>query len=107
MDTVIVIIGIPPGFGVPVVAARLRDHRPLVLGVAAHGTALGQGPVSGHLLNATGPPTFGVLHNVTGGWEASLWLVGPELACGLLTARPGLVRPGETALDHQEDQCCR
>jgi CP family cyanate transporter-like MFS transporter len=35
MNSVIVIIGIPLGFAVPVLAARLRDQRPLVLGVAA------------------------------------------------------------------------
>ncbi|UQI45747.1 MFS transporter [Streptomyces sp. HU2014] len=35
MNSVIIIIGIPLGFLVPVVAARLRDQRPLVLGVVA------------------------------------------------------------------------
>ncbi|MFD7506184.1 CynX/NimT family MFS transporter [Streptomyces sp. NPDC059850] len=33
MNAVVIIIGIPLGFLVPVVAARLRDQRPLVLGV--------------------------------------------------------------------------
>ncbi|NIH83189.1 CynX/NimT family MFS transporter [Amycolatopsis granulosa] len=33
MNSVIIIIGIPLGFVVPVLAARLRDQRPLVLGV--------------------------------------------------------------------------
>ncbi|MGW3647253.1 CynX/NimT family MFS transporter [Streptomyces sp. NPDC000878] len=35
MNSVIIIIGIPLGFVVPVVAAQLRDQRPLVLGVVA------------------------------------------------------------------------
>ncbi|WP_416520525.1 CynX/NimT family MFS transporter [Streptomyces achromogenes] len=35
MNSVIIVIGIPLGFVVPVVAARMRDQRPLVLGVVA------------------------------------------------------------------------
>jgi CP family cyanate transporter-like MFS transporter len=35
MNSVVIIIGIPLGFAVPVVAARLRDQRPLVLGAVA------------------------------------------------------------------------
>ncbi|MGW2331738.1 CynX/NimT family MFS transporter [Streptomyces sp. NPDC001700] len=35
MNAVVIIIGIPLGFLVPVIAARLRDQRPLVLGVVA------------------------------------------------------------------------
>ncbi|MFF8945990.1 CynX/NimT family MFS transporter [Streptomyces sp. NPDC014864] len=35
MNSVVIIIGIPLGFVVPVVAARLRDQQPLVLGVVA------------------------------------------------------------------------
>ncbi|QLH20938.1 MFS transporter [Streptomyces sp. Rer75] len=144
MNSVIIIIGIPLGFVVPVVAARLRDQRPLVLGVvtlmaiglgglllapqagwvwvAVFGVATGSAfPIAltllnlrsptaavtarlsgmaqsgGYLLAATGPLTFGVLHSVTGGWEPSigllLLLVVPELICGLLAARPGLVTP--------------
>jgi len=144
MNSVIIIIGIPLGFVVPVVAARLRDQRPLVLGVvtlmaiglvglllapqagwvwvAVFGVATGSAfPIAltllnlrsptaavtarlsgmaqsgGYLLAATGPLTFGVLHSVTGGWRPSigllLLLVIPELICGLLAARPGLVTP--------------
>ena len=143
MNSVIVIIGIPLGFVVPLVAARLRDQRPLVLGVTA-AMAIGLGGLllapqagwvwitifgfatgsafplaltllnlrspaaaitarlsgmaqsGGYLLAASGPLTFGVLHSITGGWEVSigllLLLVVPELVCGLLAARPGLVR---------------
>ncbi|MGW8703121.1 CynX/NimT family MFS transporter [Streptomyces eurythermus] len=35
MNSVIIVIGIPLGFVVPVVAARMRDQRPLVLGAVA------------------------------------------------------------------------
>ncbi|WP_381559512.1 CynX/NimT family MFS transporter [Streptomyces eurythermus] len=145
MNSVIIVIGIPLGFVVPVVAARMRDQRPLVLGVVAlmavglgglllapragwvwtavFGVATGSAfPIAltllnlrspdaavtarlsgmaqsgGYLLAACGPLTFGVLRSVTGGWEASIWLllllVVPELVCGLLAARPGFVRPG-------------
>jgi CP family cyanate transporter-like MFS transporter len=148
MNSVIVIIGIPLGFVVPTVAARLRDQRPLVLGVAAGmvtglgglllapqagwvwiavlgvatGSAFplaltlltlrsptaavtarlsGMAQSGGYLLAATGPLTFGVLHSVTGDWEISigllLLLVVPEIVCGLLAARPGLVRPSTTS----------
>jgi CP family cyanate transporter-like MFS transporter len=147
MISVIVIIGIPLGFVVPVVAAWLRDQRPLVLGVAAamaiglgglllapqagwvwitiFGVATGSAfPLAytllnlrsptpavaarlsgmaqsgGYLLAGFGPLTFGVLHSVTGGWEVStgllLLLVVPEVVCGLLAARPGLVRLSTT-----------
>ncbi|MFD0385662.1 MFS transporter [Streptomyces stramineus] len=147
MNSAIIIIGIPLGFVVPVVAARLRDQRPLVLGVVAlmviglgglllapqagwvwvviFGVATGSAfPIAltllnlrspdaavtarlsgmaqsgGYLLAATGPLTFGVLHSATGGWEVSIWLlvflVVPELVCGLLAARPGFVRLGPT-----------
>ncbi|WP_460342484.1 MFS transporter [Actinoallomurus acanthiterrae] len=143
MNSVIIVIGIPLGFVVPVVAARLRDQRPLVLGVVAlmviglgglllapqagwvwitiFGVATGSAfPIAltllnlrspnaaittrlsgmaqsgGYLLAASGPLTFGVLHSVTGGWGASIWLllllVVPELVCGLRAARPGFVR---------------
>jgi CP family cyanate transporter-like MFS transporter len=147
MNSVIVIIGIPLGFVVPVVAARLRDQRPLVLGVVAGmvtglgglllapeagwiwvvifgfatGSAFplaltllnlrspaaavtarlsGMAQSGGYLVAASGPLTFGLLHSVTGGWEASIWLllllVVPELVCGLLAARTGLVRLSTT-----------
>jgi CP family cyanate transporter-like MFS transporter len=47
----------------------------------------------GYLLAASGPLAFGLLHSLTGGWEASIWLllplVIPELVCGLVAARPG------------------
>jgi CP family cyanate transporter-like MFS transporter len=150
MNSVIVIIGIPLGFVVPVVAARLRDQRPLVLGVVA-GMVIGLGGLllapragwlwvtifgfatgsafplaltllnlrsptaavtarlsgmaqsGGYLLAGSGPLTFGLLHSVTGGWEVSIWLllllVVPELVCGLLAARPGLVRLSTGPLD--------
>jgi MFS transporter, CP family, cyanate transporter len=154
MNSVIVIIGIPLGFVVPVVAARLRDQRPLVIGVVAlmviglgglllapqagwvwitiFGVATGsafplaltllnlRSPTSavtaqlsgmaqsgGYLLAASGPLTFGVLHSVTGGWEVSIWLllllVVPELVCGLLAARPGLVRLSTTRPEGDTD----
>ncbi|WP_020419180.1 MFS transporter [Amycolatopsis sp. ATCC 39116] len=35
MNSVIIVIGIPLGFAVPVLAARMRDQRPLVVAVAA------------------------------------------------------------------------
>jgi CP family cyanate transporter-like MFS transporter len=153
MNSVIVIIGIPLGFVVPVVAARLRDQRPLVLGVVA-GMVLGLGGLllvpragwvwitifglatgsafplaltllnlrsptaavtarlsgmaqsGGYLLAAAGPLTFGLLHSITGGWETSIWLllllVLPELVCGLLAARPGLVRLSTRTEAHVE-----
>ncbi|MFF7094352.1 CynX/NimT family MFS transporter [Streptomyces rubradiris] len=154
MNSVIIVIGIPLGFVVPVVAARMRDQRPLVLGVVAlmavglgglllapqagwvwtavFGVATGSAfPIAltllnlrspdaavtarlsgmaqsgGYLLAATGPLTFGVLHSVTGGWQASVWLllllVVPELVCGLLAARPGFVRPGPQPPDGPEE----
>ncbi|CAL9281404.1 CynX/NimT family MFS transporter [Streptomyces sp. SudanB182_2057] len=153
MNSVIIVIGIPLGFVVPVVAARMRDQRPLVLGVVAlmavglgglllapqagwvwtavFGVATGSAfPIAltllslrspdaavtarlsgmaqsgGYLLAASGPLTFGVLHSVTGGWQASVWLllllVVPELVCGLLAARPGFVRPGPQPPDGPE-----
>ena len=153
MNSVIVIIGIPLGFVVPVVAARLRDQRPLVLGVVA-GMVLGLGGLllvpragwvwitifglatgsafplaltllnlrsptaavtarlsgmaqsGGYLLAASGPLTFGLLHSISGGWETSIWLllllVLPELVCGLLAARPGLVRLSTRPEGHVE-----
>ncbi|MDN3261924.1 MFS transporter [Streptomyces sp. CSDS2] len=154
MNSVIIVIGIPLGFVVPVVAARMRDQRPLVLGVVAlmavglgglllapragwvwtavFGVATGSAfPIAltllnlrspsaavtarlsgmaqsgGYLLAASGPLTFGVLHSVTGGWQASVWLllllVVPELVCGLLAARPGFVRPGPQPPDGPEE----
>ncbi|MFC5659886.1 CynX/NimT family MFS transporter [Streptomyces nogalater] len=154
MNSVIIVIGIPLGFVVPVVAAHMRDQRPLVLGVVAlmavglgglllapragwvwvtvFGVATGSAfPIAltllnlrspdaattarlsgmaqsgGYLLAACGPLTFGVLHSVTGGWEASIWLlfllVVPELVCGLLAARPGFVRPGPARPDGPEE----
>jgi CP family cyanate transporter-like MFS transporter len=155
MNSVIIIIGIPLGFVVPVVAAHLRDQRPLVLGVIAlmviglgglllapqagwvwtvvFGFATGSAfPIAltllnlrspdaavtarlsgmaqsgGYLLAASGPLTFGVLHSVTGGWEASIWLLllllVPELMCGLLAARPGFVRLGSTRAEGHTEQ---
>lgn len=155
MNSVIIIIGIPLGFVVPVVAARLRDQRPLVVGVVAlmviglvglllapragwvwvavFGVATGSAfPIAltllnlrsptaavtarlsgmaqsgGYLLAATGPLTFGVLHSVTGGWKVSVWLllllVVPELVCGLLAARPGLVRLSTTRPEGHTEQ---
>jgi CP family cyanate transporter-like MFS transporter len=143
MNSVIIVIGIPLGFLVPVLATRLHDQRPLVVGVVAlmavglaglllapragwvwtvvFGVATGSAfPIAltllnlrspdagvtarlsgmaqsgGYLLAASGPLTFGVLHSVTGGWHASIWLLAllllPELGCGLLAARPGVVR---------------
>ncbi|EPH41355.1 MFS transporter [Streptomyces aurantiacus] len=147
MTSLVVVIGIPLGFVLPVVAARLPDQRPLVLGVAAT-TATGLGGLllapgagwvwvtilgvatgsafplaytllnlrsptpavaarlsgmaqsGGYLLAGFGPLAFGVLHSVTGGWEVSigllLLLVVPEVVCGLLAARPGVVRMSPT-----------
>ncbi|AXB41620.1 CynX/NimT family MFS transporter [Amycolatopsis albispora] len=144
MNSVIVTIGIPLGFGVPVLAARLRDQRPLVLGMVT-GLVLGLGGLlvapqagwlwvtifglttgsafplaltllnlrsptaavtarlsgmaqsGGYLIAATGPLAFGLLHSVTGGWQAPIWLLlllaVPQLGCGLLAARPGFIRP--------------
>lgn len=154
MNSVIIIIGIPLGFVVPLVAAHLRDQRPLVLGVVtlmvtglvglllapqagwawitifgvATGSAFpialtllnlrsptpavtarlsGMAQSGGYLLAAAGPLAFGVLHSATGGWQVSIWLllllVVPELVCGLLAARPGLVRLSTTRPeDHME-----
>ncbi|GHE78684.1 MFS transporter [Amycolatopsis deserti] len=150
MNSVIIVIGIPLGFVVPVVAARMRDQRPLVLAVAAlmviglgglllapgagwvwttifgiaTGSAFplaltllnlrspdaattarlsGMAQSGGYLLAASGPLTFGLLHTLTGGWHASIWLllglVVPELVCGLVAARPGVLRVHEPAKD--------
>ncbi|WP_409465008.1 CynX/NimT family MFS transporter [Amycolatopsis sp. GA6-003] len=143
MNSVVIIAGIPLGFVVPVVAARMRDQRPLVAGVVAlmavglaglllapgagwiwiavfgvatgaafpialtllnlrsathTGTALlsGMAQCGGYLLAACGPLAFGLLHALTGGWHLPIWLLilllAPELACGLVAARPGFVR---------------
>lgn len=143
MNSAVIVIGIPLGFVVPMVAARMRDQRPLVFGVVAlmtigllglvlvpragwlwvaiFGLATGSAfPIAltllnlrsathtvtarlsgmaqcgGYLLAACGPAAFGMLHTLTDGWEASIWLLVlllvPELGCGLVAARPGFVR---------------
>ncbi|WP_081655425.1 CynX/NimT family MFS transporter [Amycolatopsis orientalis] len=149
MNSVVIVIGIPLGFVVPVIAARLRDQRPLVVGVVAlmavglgglllapqagwlwiavFGVATGAAfPIAltllnlrsathqvtarlsgmaqsgGYLLAACGPLAFGLLHTLTDGWKAPIWLLilllVPELACGLVAARPGFVRLTATRL---------
>ncbi|EFL07676.1 predicted protein [Streptomyces sp. AA4] len=153
MNSVVIVIGIPLGFVVPVVAARLRDQRPLVLGVVAlmaigltglllvpqagwvwiavFGIATGAAfPIAltllnlrsathtvtarlsgmaqsgGYLLAACGPLAFGLLHTLTDGWHAPIWLLivllVPELACGSLAARPGFVRLHATRPEYPE-----
>ncbi|GAB3360903.1 CynX/NimT family MFS transporter [Amycolatopsis echigonensis] len=154
MNSVVIVIGIPLGFVVPVIAARLRDQRPLVLGavaltavglaglllapragwvwIAVFGVATGSAfPIAltllnlrsathtvtarlsgmaqcgGYLLAACGPLAFGVLHTLTDGWEAPLWLLVlllvPELACGLVAARPGFVRLNAARPEHRRE----
>lgn len=144
MVSVMMIVGIPLGFAVPVFAARLRDQRPVIAGVAvtmaaglaglllapsagwAWAVVLGIGTGSafplaytllslrspspsaaaglsgmaqtgGYLLAGAGPLAVGVLHDATGGWHVPivllLALLVPEIAFGLLAARPGYVRP--------------
>jgi CP family cyanate transporter-like MFS transporter len=62
----------------------------------------------GYLIAALGPFGMGVLYEATGGWTVPLWaltiLVLPQLAAGLMVARPSYVEdalPGR-ASDHRE-----
>ncbi|OLT23928.1 hypothetical protein BJF79_14395 [Actinomadura sp. CNU-125] len=145
MVSIMMIVGIPLGFFVPVFAARLRDQRVVVaaigvvmvvgiggllvapsagwawtltLGVGV-GSAFplaytllslrspspsiaarlsGMAQTGGYLLAGFGPLAAGVLHSATGGWNVSLGLllalIVPEIAFGLLAARPGFIRLG-------------
>ncbi|RSN64829.1 MULTISPECIES: CynX/NimT family MFS transporter [Actinomadura] len=145
MVSVMMIVGIPLGFLVPVFAARLRDQRAVVAAIGAVmvvgiggmllapsagwvwtvtlglgvGSAFplaytllslrspspsvaarlsGMAQTGGYLLAGAGPLAAGVLHSATGGWDVSLVLllalVVPEIAFGLLAARPGFIRLG-------------
>ncbi|MEO9324587.1 MFS transporter [Nocardioides sp. C4-1] len=57
---------------------------------------------AGYLLSVAGPFGFGVLHDLTGGWTASLLalavVVVPLVACGLVVARPTYVEDEVAAL---------
>ncbi|MBE1532297.1 CynX/NimT family MFS transporter [Actinomadura algeriensis] len=145
MVSVMMIVGIPLGYLVPVFAARLRDQRVVVAAIGAVmvvgiggmlvapaagwvwtitlgigvGSAFplaytllslrspspsiaarlsGMAQTGGYLLAGFGPLAAGVLHSATGGWNVSLGLllalIVPEIAFGLLAARPGYIRLG-------------
>lgn len=147
MVSAMLIVGLPLGYTVPVLAARLDDQRPLILGIGATmgigiggmavapsagwvwvvalgigtGSAFplaytllnlrspnpsvaarlsGMAQTAGYLLAGFGPLAIGVLHDATAGWNVPLLLLlalgVPQLAFGLLAARPGHVQPRPT-----------
>ncbi|QFG23238.1 MFS transporter [Actinomadura sp. WMMB 499] len=149
MVSIMMFVGIPLGYLVPVLAARLRDQRVVVAGIGAVmavglggllvapsagwvwavtlgigiGSAFplaytllslrspgpsvaarlsGMAQTGGYLLAGFGPLAAGVLHSATGGWDVSLGLLlallVPEIAFGLLAARPTYIRLGPAPL---------
>jgi CP family cyanate transporter-like MFS transporter len=57
----------------------------------------------GYAIAAAGPPAFGLVHDLTGGWVIPLLFLGAVLAgkvgVGLAAGRPGLVRPAGSEVD--------
>ncbi|WP_052666270.1 CynX/NimT family MFS transporter [Nitriliruptor alkaliphilus] len=86
-----VLIGI--GMGAFPLALTLIGLRARTTDGTAALSSLGQGV--GYLLAAGGPVLFGLLHDVTDSWDLPLTvliaLLGPQLVCGLIAARPGTV----------------
>jgi CP family cyanate transporter-like MFS transporter len=85
--------GVGISLGLTLVVLRSPD--------GAHAAALsGMTQGVGYVLAATAPFALGALHDATGGWQASLWVMVAMalglLACGWLAGRPGMVgeRPG-------------
>ncbi|WP_067450545.1 CynX/NimT family MFS transporter [Actinomadura macra] len=93
----VITLGVGTGSAFPLAYTLLSLRSPSP-SIAARLSGMAQ--TSGYLLAAVGPLAVGVLHSATGGWDGSLVLllvlVVPELAFGLLAARPGFVRPSHT-----------
>ncbi|MEX1178649.1 MAG: MFS transporter [Nitriliruptor sp.] len=86
-----VLIGI--GMGAFPLALTLIGLRATTTDGTAALSSLGQGV--GYLLAASGPVLIGLLHAATGEWQVPLLVVlgllVPQLLCGLVAARPGVV----------------
>jgi MFS transporter, CP family, cyanate transporter len=86
-----VLIGI--GMGAFPLALTLIGLRARSTDGTAALSSLGQGV--GYLIAASGPVLIGLLHDATGGWTwplaVVLGLLVPQLACGLIAAKPGTV----------------
>lgn len=86
-----VLIGI--GMGAFPLALTLIGLRARTTDGTAALSSLGQGV--GYLIAAGGPVLFGLLHDATDSWDLPLavviGLLVPQLACGLIAARPGTV----------------
>lgn len=86
-----VLIGV--GMGAFPLALTLIGLRATTTDGTAALSSLGQGV--GYLIAAGGPVLIGLLHDATGSWTPPLLVVlgllVPQLACGLLAARPGSV----------------
>ncbi|MCP9981506.1 hypothetical protein [Actinomadura madurae] len=87
------VLGVGTGSAFPLAYTLLSLRSP---SPSAAARLSGMAQTGGYLLAATGPLAVGVLHEATGGWNVPLVLllvlVVPELAVGLLAARPGFVR---------------
>jgi MFS transporter, CP family, cyanate transporter len=153
MLSVMMLLGIPTGLVAPMLAARLRDQRPLVAvvmalmvlgvggllaapqggwiwvivlglgtgsafplaytlitlragGAASAARLSGMAQTTGYLLAGLGPFAFGVLHDVTGGWQVPLtlllvWLI-PETLIAWRAARPGQISTALPVLVHTD-----
>jgi MFS transporter, CP family, cyanate transporter len=81
------------GFGAFPLALALIGLRATTAAGTAALSSVGQG--SGYLLAAAGPVLIGVLRDATGDWQVPLLVVlallVPQLLCGLVAARPGVV----------------
>lgn len=86
-----VLIGV--GMGAFPLALTLIGLRAMTADGTAALSSLGQGV--GYLIAAGGPVAIGLLHDVTGSWDlplvAVIGLLVPQVACGLVAARPGVV----------------
>jgi MFS transporter, CP family, cyanate transporter len=86
------------GFGAFPLALVLVGLRASTAEGTAQLSALSQGV--GYLITAGGPFAIGALHDATGGWTWPLLvlvaLLVPQLACGLVAAKPGFVDEQET-----------
>ncbi|GAA1788181.1 MFS transporter [Actinomadura chokoriensis] len=89
-----IVLGIGTGSAFPLAYTLLSLRAPSPSVAAA---LSGMAQTGGYLLAGVGPLAVGVLHEATGGWAVPLGLllalVVPEVAFGLLAARPGFVRP--------------
>lgn len=89
----VTVLGLGTGSAFPL-AFTLLSLRSADPSVAARLSGMAQ--TGGYLLAGLGPLAIGVLHTATGGWNVPLSvllaLVVPEIAFGLLAARPGIVR---------------